>query len=67
MAWKNVGEFVGQVKRAENHVVWPDDQSAKEKSWNFEYIAFFQRPLQDREITIKTLVELIAKLSGGKA
>jgi hypothetical protein len=53
MTWKNVGGFVGQVKRAENHVLWPDDKAAKEKVWSFEYIAFFQRPLQDREITIK--------------
>ncbi len=53
LTWKSPTEFAAMVKRSENHVVWPDDKAAKDKKWSFEYIAFFRRPLEDREITVK--------------
>lgn len=53
MQFKSAGEFVSKVKRAENHVIWPENKTAKDKTWSFEYIAFFRRPLEDREITVK--------------
>jgi hypothetical protein len=48
------GAFVQAVHRASIDKVWPKEEKGNEVAvWKFEYIAFFARPLNDNEITVK--------------
>jgi len=46
--------FVQAIKSKQIDKVWPkEEKGADEGSWVLEYIAFFARPLNDSEITVK--------------
>jgi hypothetical protein len=48
------GAFVQAVHRASIDKVWPIEEKGNEHAvWKLEYIAFFARPLNDNEITVK--------------
>lgn len=46
--------FIQAVHRASIDKVWPQEEKGNDHAvWKFEYIAFFARPLNDNEITVK--------------
>jgi hypothetical protein len=46
--------FVAAIHRASIDKVWPKEEKGNDQAtWTFEYIAFFARPLNDNEITVK--------------
>jgi hypothetical protein len=48
------GAFVSAIHRASIDKVWPKEEKGNDHAvWTFEYIAFFARPLNDNEITVK--------------
>jgi hypothetical protein len=48
------GAFVQAIHRASIDKVWPTEEKGNDVAvWKFEYIAFFARPLNDNEITVK--------------
>jgi hypothetical protein len=48
------GAFIQAVQRASIDKVWPQEEKGNDHAvWKFEYIAFFARPLNDNEITVK--------------
>jgi hypothetical protein len=48
------GAFIQAVQRASIDRVWPIEEKGNDHAvWKFEYIAFFARPLNDNEITVK--------------
>lgn len=48
------GAFVQAVRRASIDKVWPVEEKGNDHAvWKLEYIAFFARPLNDNEITVK--------------
>jgi hypothetical protein len=48
------GAFIQAVHRAAIDKVWPIEEKGNDHAvWKFEYIAFFARPLNDNEITVK--------------
>jgi hypothetical protein len=48
------GAFIQAVHRASIDKVWPTEEKGNDHAvWKFEYIAFFARPLNDNEITLK--------------
>jgi hypothetical protein len=48
------GAFVQAVHRASIDKVWPQEEKGNDHAvWKLEYIAFFARPLNDNEITVK--------------
>jgi hypothetical protein len=48
------GAFIQAVRRASIDKVWPVEEKGNDHAvWKLEYIAFFARPLNDNEITVK--------------
>jgi hypothetical protein len=48
------GAFVQAIHRASIDKIWPLEEKGNDVAvWKFEYIAFFARPLNDNEITVK--------------
>jgi hypothetical protein len=48
------GAFVQAIHRSSIEKVWPMEEKGNDVAvWKFEYIAFFARPLNDNEITVK--------------
>lgn len=48
------GAFIQAVRRASIEKVWPVEEKGNDHAvWKLEYIAFFARPLNDNEITLK--------------
>jgi hypothetical protein len=48
------GAFIQAVHRASIDKVWPQEEKGNDHAvWKIEYIAFFARPLNDNEITVK--------------
>jgi hypothetical protein len=48
------GAFVQAIHRASIDRVWPLEEKGNDHAvWKLEYIAFFARPLNDNEITVK--------------
>jgi len=48
------GAFIQAVRRASIEKVWPLEEKGNDHAvWKLEYIAFFARPLNDNEITVK--------------
>jgi hypothetical protein len=48
------GAFVQAIHRSSIDKVWPQEEKGNDVAvWKFEYIAFFARPLNDNEITVK--------------
>jgi hypothetical protein len=48
------GAFVQAVHRASIDKVWPLEEKGNDHAvWKLEYIAFFARPLNDNELTVK--------------
>lgn len=48
------GAFIQAIHRASIDKVWPVEQKGNDVAvWKLEYIAFFARPLNDNEITVK--------------
>jgi hypothetical protein len=48
------GAFVHAVRRASIDKIWPLEEKGNDHAvWKLEYIAFFARPLNDYEITVK--------------
>lgn len=48
------GAFIQAVHRASIDKVWPTEEKGNDHAvWKIEYIAFFARPLNDNEITVK--------------
>jgi hypothetical protein len=48
------GAFVQAVRRASIDKVWPLEEKGNDHAvWKLEYIAFFARPLNDNELTVK--------------
>jgi hypothetical protein len=48
------GAFIQAVQRSSIDKVWPQEEKGNDHAvWKFEYIAFFSRPLNDNEITVK--------------
>ena len=48
------GAFIQAVRRASIDRVWPQEEKGNDHAvWKLEYIAFFARPLNDNEITVK--------------
>jgi len=48
------GAFIQAVRRASIDKVWPQEEKGNDHAvWKLEYIAFFARPLNDNEITLK--------------
>jgi hypothetical protein len=48
------GAFIQAVRRASIDKVWPTEEKGNDvATWKLEYIAFFARPLNDNEITVK--------------
>ena len=48
------GAFVQAIHRASIDKIWPQEEKGNDHAvWKFEYIAFFARPLNDNEITVK--------------
>jgi hypothetical protein len=48
------GAFVSAVHRSSIDKVWPTEEKGNDVAvWKLEYIAFFARPLNDNEITVK--------------
>lgn len=48
------GAFVQAIRRASIDKVWPVEEKGNDHAvWKLEYIAFFARPLNDNEITVK--------------
>lgn len=46
--------FVQAVQRSSTDRIWPAEEKGDDHAvWKFEYIAFFARPLNDNEITVK--------------
>lgn len=46
--------FIAAVRRANIDHVWPKEEKGNDHAvWTIEYIAFFKRPLNDNEITVK--------------
>lgn len=46
--------FIQAVHRSATDRVWPAEEKGNDYAvWKFEYIAFFARPLNDNEITVK--------------
>jgi len=46
--------FIHAVRRAAVDRVWPIEEKGNDVAvWKFEYIAFFAKPLNDNEITVK--------------
>jgi hypothetical protein len=52
--FSSAGAFVQAVRRSSIDKVWPTEEKGNDVAvWKFEYIAFFARPLNDNEITVK--------------
>jgi hypothetical protein len=48
------GAFVQAIHRSSIDKLWPTEEKGNDHAvWKFEYIAFFARPLNDNEITVK--------------
>lgn len=48
------GAFIQAIHRASIDKVWPTEEKGNDVAvWKIEYIAFFARPLNDNEITVK--------------
>ena len=48
------GAFIQAVRRASTDRIWPIEEKGNDHAvWKFEYIAFFAKPLNDNEITVK--------------
>jgi hypothetical protein len=48
------GAFVQAIHRASIDKIWPLEEKGNDHAvWKLEYIAFFARPLNDNEITVK--------------
>ncbi|MBN2575758.1 MAG: hypothetical protein JXP73_14425 [Deltaproteobacteria bacterium] len=48
------GAFISAVRRSAIDKVWPTEEKGNDHAvWKLEYIAFFARPLNDNEITLK--------------
>jgi hypothetical protein len=48
------GAFIQAVQRSSIEKVWPVEEKGNDHAvWKLEYIAFFARPLNDNEITVK--------------
>ncbi len=52
--FSSAGAFVSALRANSIDKIWPTEEKGTEvATWNFEYIAFFARPLNDNEITVK--------------
>lgn len=50
----SAGAFVAAVRSQSIDRVWPTEEKGTEvATWTLEYIAFFARPLNDNEVTVK--------------
>jgi hypothetical protein len=48
------GAFIQAIHHASIDKIWPIEEKGNDVAvWKFEYIAFFARPLNDNEITVK--------------
>jgi hypothetical protein len=48
------GAFMQAVQRSSIDKVWPQEEKGNDHAvWKLEYVAFFARPLNDNEITVK--------------
>jgi hypothetical protein len=48
------GAFIQAVQRSSIDKIWPVEEKGNDHAvWKLEYIAFFARPLNDNEITVK--------------
>jgi hypothetical protein len=48
------GAFVAAIRKAQVDKVWPKEEKGNdEASWFLEYIAFFAKPLNDNELSLK--------------
>jgi hypothetical protein len=48
------GAFVAALRSNSTDKIWPTEEKGNDvATWNIEYIAFFARPLNDNEITVK--------------
>ena len=54
MRFPSENAFIQAIHRASTDRVWPLEEKGNDHAvWKFEYIAFFARPLNDNEITVK--------------
>jgi hypothetical protein len=49
--FSNAGAFVRFLQSNRKEHIWPDKKNKKE--WRYEFMAFFARPLNDIEVTVK--------------
>jgi hypothetical protein len=45
--------FVQALQSGKTDKIWPTEEDGDKGKWNIEYIAFFERPLDDSEIQVK--------------
>ena len=53
MSFKSQGAWVGFLNRNKTVMIWPDKKVEGEKQWKFEFMAFFNRKLNDVEVNVK--------------
>lgn len=53
MRFSTPGAFVAALQAGKTDKIWPTEEDGDKGSWNLEYIAFFEHPLNDSEIQVK--------------
>ena len=53
MRFSSPGAFVQALQSGKTDKIWPTEEDGDKGSWNIEYIAFFEHPLNDSEIMVK--------------
>ena len=54
MRFASQNAFIHAIRRAAIDRIWPTEEKGNDHAvWKLEYIAFFARPLNDNEITVK--------------
>jgi hypothetical protein len=54
MKFSSQGAFVAELQKSKTDRIWPtEEKDAEQGIWNLEYIAFFEKPLNDNEIQVK--------------
>jgi hypothetical protein len=51
--FRSAEDFIGQIKRASIASLWPEKTGEDKGKWRFEYLAFFSRPLDDLEVSLR--------------
>jgi hypothetical protein len=51
--FRSAEDFISQIKRSSTGTIWADKDGDTKGKWRFEYLAFFARPLDDIEVSLR--------------